>query len=552
MTAAEFEQAYKVKPFQGVPKTAVKSAGLFQGFGQRALGVIKDAGSNIQEAIAGQEEFTGQSPIRRGFEATAEAFTAPVKVGFEALPEPARKGLSKAGEVVGAGFKALTDTIGDSPALQKWVMEHPDAANALEEVAGTAAAAGKIAGDILVINQGAKAIQAGANTAAKAVKYAGKGISKAGEEVYKSAYTPTADEARLIQSNQAKVKFLKQELAKTPKNTPEFNNLAKQLDDAVKSKPVISSDTGLRRGVAGTEKQIGVQSNVEKLDLWKNKIEPALKGSKDTISKQELFAKAEQTVANEVEPARRAAMQNALDSLKADYSKFDKIDLATANQIKSSLDKFTPTKIFKGQDVASELKTLKADMADAIREKTYASLADEGIKMSYRDYANLKQLEKVGIKALTEAGKKGGFGNFWTTLYEQSTTPVKTIGGKVLYRVGNKLEFIGDKGVETLGQHLENIGAVATLKSSLASSDKQAGFIKNPMASTPSTNPTAPMQGSTEQIIESAGGWKPGMRQVFDTALLRGDKAEVIKLLPQVPAAYKATFAQKIIDILSK
>lgn len=558
MTRAEYEQKYGVKPPAPKAVTQNNAAGgapTTPGFGTRALNVIQEAGGNVADAIAGDGQYANQTPIRRGFEATAQAFNTIPKLGYEALPEAARGGLSAVGGVVGKGFQALTNKIGDNPELQQFVMNHPKVTQAIEEVAGTASAGGQIAGDILTIQLGAKGLQKGAELGAKGVQKVGQGVSKVGEKVYKSAYTPTADEARLLQANKAKIKFLEKELKKAPQGTAEYTKVANQLKEAKAAKPVLSSDTALRRGVAGTEKQIGVQSNVEKLDIWKNQIEPALKGTKAKITKDELFAKARERVANEVEPARKASMQRALESLDEDYANFSGTDLLKANQIKSSLDKFTPSKIFKGQDVASEVKMLKSDMASAIREKTYASIDDVNMKAAYRDYANLKELEKVGIKALTTAGTKGGFGNFWSTIYDQATTPIKTIGGKVLYRVGDKLEFVGQKGTQTLGQHLENIGAITNLKSV----NKEAGFIKNPLAPTvsaaqgpQSTLGQAPLAGSVEQTIEQAGGWAPGARQVFDTALLHGDKAAIIKLLPTVPQAYKATFAQKIMDILSK
>lgn len=560
MTRAEYELKYGVKPPGSPSITTTPPAVGTPGFGTRALEVVKEAGRNVNSAISGTDQYTGQSPIRRGFEAFGQAIATPRKIAYEALPEVARSGLNTVGNVVGKGFKAVTDVVSELPAYKEYARQYPDAASSpaliktFEDLLGTTASAGQIAGDLLTINAGAKALQKGAEIGAKGVEKVGQGVQKVGEKVYKSAYTPTADEARLIQSNQAKVKFLKNELAKTTKGTPEYADISEQLTKAQAAKPVVSSDTALRRGIAGTEKQIGLQSNVEKLDLWKNQIEPALKGTKGKITKEELFSKATERVANEVEPTRRAAFQRALESLQDDYKNFSDTDLLTANQIKTSLDKFTPSKIFKGQDVASEVKTLKSDMANAIREKTYSSITDTNIKSAYRDYANLKELEKVGIKALTTAGKKGGFGNFWSTIYEQATTPIKTIGGKVLYRVGNKLEFVGEKGVETLGQHLENIGAVTSLGKSLSEADKQAGFIKNPLAQgvDPSKTPVAPRAGSIEQAIEQAGGWKPGMRQVFDTALLREDAAALRQLLPDAPPDYVATFANKITKILSK
>ena len=41
-------------------------------------------------------------------------------------------------------------------------------------------------------------------------------------------------------------------------------------------------------------------------------------------------------------------------------------------------------------------------------------------------------------------------------MYEQATTPIKTIGGQVLYKVWDKLEFIWPKGINKLGDYLKD------------------------------------------------------------------------------------------------
>lgn len=57
---------------------------------------------------------------------------------------------------------------------------------------------------------------------------------------------------------------------------------------------------------------------------------------------------------------------------------------------------------------------------------------------------------------------------------------------------------------------------------------------------------------SVEGVIEGVEGWKPGMRQMFDSALMRGDKETVRKMLPQIPAEYAKKFAQNISKLLGK
>ena len=426
-------------------------------FVSRSVSDIKLAGKGVEEAISGTGEFAGQTPLRRGVEATAQAFNVIPKIASEALPEVARKGISKVGEMFSGVVSLLGDKIGDKKIIQDWIIQHPKAAKTLEEIAGTLSATGEIAGDILAVEGGTKALQKTADLttklAAKTFEKTGETTAKVGEKVYKSAFDLTADEARRVQANKIQVKFLEKERASLVKGSKEYQTITKQIDEL--KAPILRADTALEKGIAGTEKQIGVQSGVEKMDLWKNKVEPALENSKEIITKDELFAKARQTVAKEADLTRKASLQTALEAIETDYADFVNTSLKEANKIKTSLAKFTPSKIFKGQEVASGVKTLQADMASAIREKTYSSLKDINIKKAYLDYSNLKELEKVGIRALTETGTKGGFGGFWSTIYDHATIPIKTVGGKILYRVGNKLEFVGEKGIRTFGQFLK-------------------------------------------------------------------------------------------------
>ena len=131
--------------------------------GSRVSSVIQNAGSNVSDAISGDGKYAGESSVRRGVEATAEAFKAVPGVAMATAPEPVRSVLGTVGKGLGAAFSKLTDMIGSNKQLQNWVMEHPDAAKAIEEVAGTAKAGGEIAGTILLADQAAKGLQAGAD-----------------------------------------------------------------------------------------------------------------------------------------------------------------------------------------------------------------------------------------------------------------------------------------------------------------------------------------------------------------------------------------------------
>jgi len=408
-----------------------------------------------------------------------------VEVGAEQMQKPGilgkitgaiKSGLGTAGGFARAAFAPITEApvikqgveaVGTAiaPTIQKGLetdtgkkllvfqQQYPEAFKSLQDVI-----------DVSTLGFGKaveKPIQAGIEQGVKTVgeiasKVPNVGVKGLGEKLYKSAIDYTADEAKLVQDNIIKKDFLKKQLSKATKGTDEYKALQGQLEIANKYTPTTRVDTALQKGIAGTQSMVGRQAGVEKLGLWKNNIEPALKNSRDVLTKDELFAKAKQTVDAEVEPGRKQALQDAYDALQEDYKNFADTDLLTASKIKTSLDKFTPTKIFKGMDVASEYKTLKADLANSIREKVYNSLKDVNIKKAYRDYANLQELEKVGIKALTDGGLKGGFGGFWSTIYDIAATPIKTVGGQVLYRVGDKLEFIGKKGLKNIGDYLKS------------------------------------------------------------------------------------------------
>lgn len=446
-------------------------------------GLFSRIGSTIQkrgEAVA--EEFAkpsarepgetlfGFDEVATGVKATGQAFGGIGDVATELLKT--LPGGKKLFDYLGQKISSLTEKIA-STKLFREAADSPERLQGLEEFLGVLGAEGDIAGNILVADSAAKgltkSVVTGQKVASKTADIVSAGFEKAGEllktggeKLYKTSFNLTADEARAVQGWKINVQNVKNQLGEVVKGSKEAAKLADDLKTLQEHPPILRGDTAFQKGLYGTETSIGTQAGVEKLGLWRNTVEPALKGSTAKITKAELFKKAAERVASEAEPIRKAALKNAYDAIVEEYKNFKPTDLLTANKIKTSLDTFTPSKIFKGQDVANELKTLKADMASSIRQKTYESLKNVKIKEAYRDYANLKRLEEVGVKALTEAGFKGGFGGFWSTLYDMATVPVKTIGGQVLYKVGNAFEFLGEKGIKTFGEYLNNVGFQAS------------------------------------------------------------------------------------------
>lgn len=279
-----------------------------------------------------------------------------------------------------------------------------------------------------------------------ATKASGTVVKGAGESLFKSAITPTVQEAERILAYKAKTPFLKR--------------VANYTSGVVsEGKPILRSDTALNtKGVLGTESQLGIKAKRAGDKLWNETIAPAVKQSKTVITKNDLFEPLKNLIKGTTDPSRRAALVDAYKALAADYKGVKQFSLEAAQKLKSEIDKFTPEKLFKGKNVANEFRVLQNEMADAIRSKTYEALKDQNIRKAYLDWANLKELQKIGVRAISEAKTKGGFGNFWTGMYDMVTTPVKTIGGKVLYRVGDTFEFIGEKGITKFGAFLASQG----------------------------------------------------------------------------------------------
>lgn len=276
-------------------------------------------------------------------------------------------------------------------------------------------------------------------------KVGGTVVKGTGEALYKSAITPTIQEAERILAYKSKSPFLKR-----------ISNYF--TDTVTEGKPLLRSDTALEQGIKGTESGIGIQAKKIGDKLWKENIAPTIEKSKEVITKDELFAPIEKRIAKTTDPSKRKAFQEAFEALREDYEGVSNFSLKAAQKLKSELDEFTPEKLFKGKNVANEFKVLQNEMANAIRQKTYEVLKDQNIRKAYLDWANLKELQKIGVKAISESKLKGGFGNFWSGIYDMAAVPIKTISGKVLYRVGDTFEFIGEKGITKFGTFLTSRG----------------------------------------------------------------------------------------------
>lgn len=248
-----------------------------------------------------------------------------------------------------------------------------------------------------------------------------------------------------------------------PTTIREAEMLQKFDAGATGTRPRTIGETAVERGISGTQTGIGTKATATKSKIFTEEIKPALKGSSEVITRDELFKPLEEKISKTLEPGRKAELKSALDAIKDEYAdaKFDKLTLEDAQVIKSGLDEFTPQKSFKGQEISNAYNQLRADMANNIRQQTYNKLSDIGIKAKYLDYTNLLELEKLGIKARTQKGigfKPGGTDTLIRDLWDMAAIPLGTTAGKWLYKIGDFLEFESPKPVKTVGEYIKEQG----------------------------------------------------------------------------------------------
>jgi hypothetical protein len=262
---------------------------------------------------------------------------------------------------------------------------------------------------------------------------AGKVISGAGKAIFKSSIPLSAREAQLVQAYKADVPLL--ERLKTGLFSGES-----------KTAPRTTADTALSKNLMGTEEMIGVQGKRAATTLWKDLISPQLKAAEGKINMPKFFKEAEQKIkAENPELSRQSDLLTGLKALKDDYKGVKDVTLEQLQSFKEGWAKFVPEKAYKGKPIAGAFNDVKDVLSGMSRDKIYTALGPE-VKQAYFDYGNLKAIQEIGQKAMTGGKMKGGFGSFWSAIKDMALTPVATVGGNVIYKTGNGIQFIGKPG----------------------------------------------------------------------------------------------------------
>lgn len=263
------------------------------------------------------------------------------------------------------------------------------------------------------------------------LKVGGKILSSAGEGIVKSIIPTSAKEAGLIQTYKATTPFLER---------------MKNIVGLGESKaPNTAAKTVFEKGLMGTESMIGVQAKRASDNIWKDFLQPQLNKSQVKINMDSFFKTAEENIIkSNPELSRQKSLLEALKAFKEDYAGVKDITLKDLQKFKEGWAKFIPEKAYKGKPIAGAANDVKDILADISRETIYKALGPEA-KQAYFDYGNLKGIQELGQKAMT-GDKTKTLDSLWNAVKNIAVIPVGTIGGQVIYKAGQGVQFIGSPG----------------------------------------------------------------------------------------------------------
>jgi hypothetical protein len=395
-------------------------------FAQKEGGDLMNRGKDIAETL--KQTAAGKiSPVETGIRTVGAVAGGVGDVIGEAIT-PLLKPVLEPIFKTGAGQAALEAIRGGAEVYNKWKTSSPEATRAAKSLEGVVNIATLLpaykAGEVGVNAAVKTGVRAG-EVASKAAQPLGRGLEKVGERVAKSAIPLSKMEAGAVQSFKAK--------------TPLMSRLA-----GAEGQPMTAGLTAFKEGFAGTEEMIGIQAKRLADDLWQNTVRPALKGIKTKINTTQAIKNAETNLLSKIKnPSRVAEIKDAFDALRADWKGLGTISHEFAQDVKSEMYKMMPDKLWKGKPIGSAFKEAQAAFASELRNASRRALkGSDDVLSAFDKYGNLKALMEFGQAAMTGAKKKGGFGSLLTSIYENATVPIKTIGGQVLKKAGTALKSI--------------------------------------------------------------------------------------------------------------
>jgi len=328
---------------------------------------------------------------------------------------------------------------------------------------------------------------------------AGKTLQSTGEKLYKVG-VPMGEATKNMQ-------LVYQ--ASKPTLLERVGNIISGEKTKLATKPITEAETAARRGLMGSQWQLGVQSERVANKIWEKEIAPALQSFGEKIDMKQFFKDVERKIISETSDlSRKNALKEALNAVKGDFKNVKNVSLEKLQNYKADWAKLVPERVYKGKPISGALNEVRNRLAQESRMKIYDSLGDN-IKQAYIDYGNLQSIKEVAKKSLDQLRTKNMGRQAWEFVLDTSIVPVSTISGQVLYRTGQGLEFIGREGAKTLRDILSG-----TTKAGLSIEDvsKNQPLIKESIANKaiiPKTvNTTSISTKSTTKSLKGKGGIK--------------------------------------------
>jgi len=292
------------------------------------------------------------------------------------------------------------------------------------------------------VEAGIKGLEAGAKAVKPTLNATGRLLKSAGEGAYGVTVIPT--ESTRIAEQAYK--------AKAPTLVSRIKNIIKGTEPV--GKPITEANTAARLGLAGTEQELGIQAKRASETIWNDVIAPKLNSVKEKVNMKDFLSEVEKEISSGTKGIRRTQLLESLNDIKGEFKNVNKVSLNKLQEYKVDWAKFIPDSVYKGKTPGAALKEVQNMMAKKARGIIYKNIGGEG-KQAYIDWGNLQSIMEAGIKSGGDPAKRSLGRNMWQFVMDKAVTPVATIAGKVLYRTGEGLEFVGKKGAKKVGDIID-------------------------------------------------------------------------------------------------
>ena len=213
---------------------------------------------------------------------------------------------------------------------------------------------------------------------------------------------------------------------------------AKDIEKA----PITLADTIIKYNLSGFARgNIAARAKRISTRLFQNQVNPVLNGIKERVTKSSICEAMRKDIMKVKDISRRKGLLDALDAMADDYKHVSGWTYKTLNNIKSEMSKRLPSKVWKGQEIASDINNLRVLFAAQARQIIRKKLPKE-ITDIYDDYGSLIEIVARGEKAL-QRGFDAGILGITSEAIRVIATPIATIGGKAIFEGGKLIKKAG-------------------------------------------------------------------------------------------------------------